>query len=187
MQAGVQGVQDIQDGDERRRGSNGFDGDAPGKSRCDNFHDLHRRVCSGHRKAGVRDAKPVRVRWEGDVKTSTLGAGKKIMKRRWGKGWGCRDKMRAGVVGNNWVLLHRRKRVWGHWSTGGRRSERPGAGCQGCLRIGWRRGVGDGGQRGRKRGPGRYQEPDLLLGLGLGLLDGGRDGFSLSGHCKWDG
>lgn len=106
VQAGVQGVQDIQDGDEWRRGSSGFDGDAPGKSGCGHFHGLDRRVCSGHRKARVRDAKSVRVWWEGNVKTSTLRVGKKVMKRRRGEGWARRDDVGAGVVRNNWVLLH---------------------------------------------------------------------------------
>lgn len=142
VQGGIQGVEDIQDGDERRRGGSGFGDDVPGESGGDNFHDLDRRVCSGHRKVRVGDAKPVRVRWEGDVKTNTLSVDKEVMKRRWGEGWGSRDKMGAGVVRNDWALLHRRKRMWRQWSTGGRGSKRPSAGCQRCLRVSRRRGVG---------------------------------------------
>jgi hypothetical protein len=77
-QVDVQGVQDIQDGNEGR-GSSRLNSDAPRKSRCDNRHDPCRRVCSGHGKVRVGDTKPVRVWWEGDINADTTGAGKEIM------------------------------------------------------------------------------------------------------------
>lgn len=106
MQAGVQGMQDVQDGDKGRGGGGRLDSDAPGKPVCHYFHDLGRRMRSGHREMGKGDAEPVWVWGERDVKACSLGVGKEIMK-------GGGSKMRSGVVGNNRVLLHRRKGVWG--------------------------------------------------------------------------
>ena len=80
VEAAVQGVQDIHDGDEGGGGGSRLDGDAPRKPWCDNLHDLGGWVGSGHREVGVVDADPVWVRWPGNVKTNTLGVGKKIMK-----------------------------------------------------------------------------------------------------------
>lgn len=128
VQAGVQGVQDIHDGDKGRGGGSRLDGDAPGKPGCDNFHDLSRRVCSGHRKVSVVDVEPVWVWWEGNVKTNTLRASEDVMKRGWSRSWRRRDKVGAGVVRNNWALLHRRKCVWWYWQIGGGGRVGPGGG-----------------------------------------------------------
>lgn len=80
VEAGVQGVQNVQDGDERGGGGSRLDSDAPGESGRDHLHDLSGWVRSGHREVGMVDTKPVWVWWEGDVETSTLGFGKEVMK-----------------------------------------------------------------------------------------------------------
>ena len=79
MEAGVQGVQDVHDSDEG--GGGRLNGDAPRKAGCDHLHDFSGWVGSGHREVGVVDANPVWVRRPGNVKTNTLGVGKKVMKR----------------------------------------------------------------------------------------------------------
>jgi hypothetical protein len=110
VEAGVQGVQNVQDSDEGGGSGNRLGGDDPGKPGCDNLHGLSRRVGSGHRKAGVMDTKLVWVWWEGDVKAGVLGFCEEIVKRGWGR---CgRGEMGAVPVGNNWALLHGGKCVW---------------------------------------------------------------------------
>lgn len=97
VQAGVQGVHDIQDGDKGRGGGSRLDDNAPRKPGCDNIHDLGRRVCSGHGKVRVVNVESVWVRWKGDIKTNTPWVGKEVMERGWGKGWRCQDRMVVGV------------------------------------------------------------------------------------------
>ena len=85
VEAGVQGVQDVHDGDEGGRGDGRLNGDAPWKPGCDHLHDLGWWVGSGHREVGVVNANPVWVRWPCDVKANTLRVGKKVMKRGRGR------------------------------------------------------------------------------------------------------
>jgi len=85
VEAGVQGVQDVHDGDEGGGGGSRLNGDTPGEAGCDHLHDLSGRVGGGHRKVGVVDADLIWVRWPGNVKTDTLGVGEEVMKRGRGR------------------------------------------------------------------------------------------------------
>ena len=127
VQAGVQRVQDIQDGDEGRGGGSRLDDNAPGKPRRDNMHNLSWRVCSGHRKVRVVDLELelVWVWWKGNIETNTLWVGKEVMERGWNKRWRCQGRAGAGMQRNNWALLCRRKSEWCEWPIVGRGSKRP--------------------------------------------------------------
>lgn len=85
VQAGVQGVQDVQYGDKRKGGGGRLDSNAPGKPGCDDAHDLGRRVSSGHGKMRVINMESVWVWWKGDIEANTLWVGKEVMERGRGK------------------------------------------------------------------------------------------------------
>lgn len=96
VQAGIQGMQNIQDGDKGGGGSR-LNSKVPGKPGCNDIHDVGWRVCSGHGKMRMMNMKSIWVWWEGDIKMSTLWVGKEVMKRGWGKSWSCQGRIGAGV------------------------------------------------------------------------------------------
>jgi hypothetical protein len=85
VEAGVQRVQDIQDGDDTGGCGGRLDNDTPRQSGRNDLHELGRRVGSGHREVGLVDTESVWVRWERNVETDALGVGKEVMKRGWGR------------------------------------------------------------------------------------------------------